>query len=125
MAWGGSVQPEGGALDAFAIFTEEGPELRASTQEQRDTTADLKPSRAKEGADREATRAKEERGRVGSPPPGFQPKGERAPPAAEDAGPPAPAGRQRQAPEAAAASPARATRISPGFGEYGPNDPRY
>jgi hypothetical protein len=28
-------------------------------------------------------------------------------------------------PEAAAASPARATRIPPGFGEYGPNDPRY
>jgi hypothetical protein len=25
MAWGVSVQPGGGALDAFAIFTEEGP----------------------------------------------------------------------------------------------------
>jgi hypothetical protein len=62
---------------------------------------------------------------VGGPPPSFKPKGERAPPAAEDAGPPAPAGHRRQAPEAAAASPARATRIPPGFGEYDSNDPRY
>jgi hypothetical protein len=122
MAWGISVQPGGGALDAFAIFTEEGPELRATTQEQRDTTA---ATRAKGEAARAATRAKEERGRVGGPPPGFKPKGERAAAAAEDAGQPAPAGRQRQAPEAAAASLARATRIPPGFGEYIPNDPRY
>jgi hypothetical protein len=35
---GASVQPGGGALDAFTIFTEEGPELRATTQGQRDTT---------------------------------------------------------------------------------------
>jgi hypothetical protein len=122
MAWGVSVQPGGGALDAFAIFTKEGPELRATTQEQRDTTS---AARAKREAARAATRAKEERGRVGGPPPGFKPKGERAPPAAEDAGPPAPAGHRRQAPEASAASPARATRILPGFVEYGPNDPRY
>jgi hypothetical protein len=122
MAWGVSVQPGGGALDAFAIFTEEGLELRATTQEQRDTTA---AARAKGEAARAAIRAKEERGRVGGPPPGFKPKVERALPAAEDAGPPAPAGRRRQAPEAAAASPASATRIPPGFGEYGPNDPRY
>jgi hypothetical protein len=92
MAWGVSVQPGGGALDAFAIFTEGGPELRATTQEQRDTTA---AARAKGEAARAATRAKEERGRVGGPPPGFKPKGERAPAATEDAGQPAPAGRQR------------------------------
>jgi hypothetical protein len=122
IAWGVSVQPKGGALDTFAIFTEEGPKLRATTQEQRNTTA---AARATGEAARAATRAKEERGRVGGSPPGFKPKGERAPPAAEDAGPPTPAGRQRQAPEAAAASPARAIRIPPGFGEYGPNDPRY
>jgi hypothetical protein len=119
MAWGVSVQPGGGALDAFAIVMEEGPELRATTQEQRDTTA---AARAKGEAARTATRAKEERGRVGGPPPGFKPKGERVPPAAEDARQPAPAGRRRQAPEAAAASPARATRIPPGFEEYDPND---
>jgi hypothetical protein len=122
MAWGVSVQPGGGALDAFAIFTKEGLKLCATTREQRDTTA---AARAKGEAARAAIRAKEERGRVGGPPSGFKPKGERAPAAAEDAGQPAPAGRQRQAPEAAAASPARATRIPPGFGEYGPNDPRY
>jgi hypothetical protein len=122
MTWGVSVQPRGRALDAFAIFTEEGPKLRATTHEQRDTTA---AARAKGKAARAATRAKEERGRVGGPPPGFKPKGERTPPAAEDAGQPAPAGRRRQAPKAAAASPARATRIPPGFKEYGPNDPRY
>jgi hypothetical protein len=87
MAWGVLVQPGGGALDAFATFTEEGLELRATTKEQRDTTA---AARAKGEAARKATRAKEERGRVGGPPPGFKPKGERAPPAAEDAGPPAP-----------------------------------
>jgi hypothetical protein len=33
MAWGVSVQPGGGALVAFAIFTEEGPKLRATIQE--------------------------------------------------------------------------------------------
>jgi hypothetical protein len=122
MAWGVAVQPGGGALDAFAIFMEEEPEMRATTQEQRDTTA---AARANGEAARAATRAKEERGRVGGPPPGFKPKGERAPPATEDAGQPAPAGRRRQAPEAAAASLARATCIPPGFGEYGPNDPPY
>jgi hypothetical protein len=122
MAWGVSVQPGGAALDAFAIFTEEESELRATTQEQRDTTA---AARAKGKAARAATRAKEERGRVGGPPPGFKPKGERAPAAEEDAGRPAPARHRKQAPEAAAASPARATRIPPRFGEYGPNDPRY
>jgi hypothetical protein len=83
MAWGVSVQPGDGALDAFAIFTEEGPELRATTQEQRDTTD---AARAKGEAARAATRAKDKRGRVGGPPPGFKPKGERAPTAAEDAG---------------------------------------
>jgi hypothetical protein len=122
MAWGVSVQPGGGALDAFAIFTEEGPELRATTQEQRDTTA---AARAKGEVARAATRANEERGRVGGPPLGFKPKRKRAPPAAEDTGSPAPAGRRQQTPETAAASPARATRILPGFGEYSPNVPRY
>jgi hypothetical protein len=122
MAWGASVQPGGGALDAFAIFTEDGPELRATTLEQRDTTP---AAGAKGEAARMAARAKEEKGRVGGPPPGFKPKGERAAPAAEEAGQPGPAGRRRQAPETAAAAPARATRIPPGFGEYGPNDPRY
>jgi hypothetical protein len=120
MVWGFSVQPEGGTLDVFAIFTEERPELRATTQEQQNTTAD---ARAKGEAARAATRAKEERGRVGGPPPGFKPKGERAPPAAQDTGPPAFAGRRRQTPETAEASPARATRIPPGFEEYGLNDP--
>jgi hypothetical protein len=96
--------------------------LRGTTQEQRDTTA---AARAKGKAARAATRAKEERGRVGGPPPGFKPKRERAPPAAGDTSPPAPAGRRRQTPKTAAVSPARATRISPRFGEYGPNDPRY
>jgi hypothetical protein len=55
MAWGVSVQPGGGALDAFAIFTEKGPELRATTQGQRDTTT---AARAKGEAARAATRAK-------------------------------------------------------------------
>jgi hypothetical protein len=122
MAWGVSVQPGGGARDAFAILKEEGPELRATTQEQRDTTA---AARAKGETAWAATRTKEEKGRVGGPPPGFKPKGERAPTPAEYAGQPAPVGRQRPAPEATAASPARATRISPGFREYGTNDPRY
>jgi hypothetical protein len=122
MAWGVSVQPGGGALDAFAIFTEEGPELRATTQGQRDTTT---AARAKGKAARAATRAKEEKGRVGGPPPGFKPKGERATPAEEEAGRSGPTGRRRQVPEASAAGPAKATRIPPGFGEYGPNDPRY
>jgi hypothetical protein len=122
MAWGASVQPGGGALDAFAIFTEDGPELRAATLEQRDTTP---AARAKGEAAMTAARNKEEKGRVGGPPPGFKPKGERTGPATEEAGQPGPAGRRRQAPEAAAAVPARATRIPPGFGEYGPNDPRY
>jgi hypothetical protein len=58
MTWGVSGQPGGGALDAFAIFTKEGPELRATTQEQRDTTA---AARAKGKAARAVTRAKEER----------------------------------------------------------------
>jgi hypothetical protein len=122
MAWGVSVQPGGRALDAFAIFTEEGPELRATTQGQRDTTT---AARAKGEATRAATRAKEEKGRVGGPPPGFKPKGERATPAEEEAGRSGPTGRRRQVPEASAAGPAKATRIPPGFGEYGPNDPRY
>jgi hypothetical protein len=63
-----SSREAGRYLDAFAIFTEEGPELRATTQEQRDTTV---AARAKEEAARAATRVKEERGRVGGPPPGF------------------------------------------------------
>jgi hypothetical protein len=122
MAWGASVQPGGGALDAFAIFTEDGPELRATTLEQQDTTP---AARAKGETARTAARAKEKKGRVGGPPPGFKPKGEKAAPTIEEAGRPGPAGRRRQAPEAAAAAPARATRIPPGFGEYGPNDPWY
>jgi hypothetical protein len=122
MAWGVSVQPRGGALDAFAIFTEEGPELRATTQRQRDTTT---AARAKGEAARAATRAKEEKGRVGGPPPGFKPKGERTTPAEEEAARSGPTGRRRQVPEASAAGPAKATRILPEFGEYGPNDPRY
>jgi hypothetical protein len=76
MAWVVSVQPGGGALEAFAIFTEEGPELHATTQV---------AARAKREAARVATRAKEERGRVGGLTPDFKPKGERAPAAAEDA----------------------------------------
>jgi hypothetical protein len=122
MAWGASIQPGGGALDAFAIYTEDGPELRATTMGQRDTTP---AARAKGEAARTAARAKEEKGRVGGPPPGFKPKGERATPAAAEACQPGTAGRRRQAPEAAAAAPARATRIPPRFGEYSPNDPRY
>jgi hypothetical protein len=115
MAWGASVQPGGGALDALAIFTDDVPKLRATTLEQRDTTP---AARAKGEAARVAARAKEEQGRVGGPPPGFKPKGKRAAPAAEGAGQTGPAGRRRQAPEPAAAAPARVR-------EYGPNDPRY
>jgi hypothetical protein len=122
MAWGASVQPGGGALDAFAIYTEDGPELRATTMGQRDTTP---AARAKGEAARTAARAKEEKGRVGGPPPGLKPKGERATPAAAEAFQPGTAGRRRQAPEGAVAAPARAARIPPGFVEYSPNDPRY
>jgi hypothetical protein len=122
MAWGASVQPGGDALDAFAIYTEDGPELRATTLGQRDTSP---AARAKGEAARVAARAKEEKGRLGGPPPGFKPKGERAAPAAEEAVQAAPAGRRRQASEPGAAPPARATRVSPGFGEYSPNDPLY
>jgi hypothetical protein len=38
MAWAASVQPGGDASDAFAIYTKDGPELRPTTVEQRDTT---------------------------------------------------------------------------------------
>jgi hypothetical protein len=122
MAWGASVQPGGDALDAFAIYTEDGPELRPTTVEQRDTTP---AARAKGEATWVAARAKEEKGRLGGPRPGFKPKGEREAPAAEGDGQATPTGRRRQAPEPAAAPPARATRAPPGFGEYRPNDPRY
>jgi hypothetical protein len=122
MAWGASVQPGGDALDAFAIYTEDGPELRSTIVEQRDTTP---AARAKGEATWVAARAKEEKGRLGGPPPAFKPKGEREAPAAEGDGEAAPTGRRRQAPEPAAAPPARATRVPPGFGEYSPNDPRY
>lgn len=88
--------------------------------EQRDTTP---AARAKREATRVAAHTKEEKGRP--PPPGFKPKGERATPAAEEAVQAAPVGCQRQAPKSAAAAPARATPIPPGFGEYSPNDPRY
>jgi hypothetical protein len=77
-------------LDAFAIYTEDGPELRTTTLEQRNTTP---AARAKGEAARTASRAKEEKGREGGPPPGFKPKGERVTPAAEEAGQPGPAGR--------------------------------
>jgi hypothetical protein len=122
MAWGASVQPGGDALDAFAIYTEDGPELRATTLEERDTTP---AARAKGEAARMAARTKEEKGRLGGPPPGFKPKGERAVPAAEEAVQVGPTGRRRQTPEPASAAPARATRVPPGIGEYNPNDPRY
>jgi hypothetical protein len=110
MAWGASVQPEGDASDAFAIYTEDGPELGPTIVEQRDTTP---AARAKGEATRVAARAKEEKGRLGDPPPGFKPNGEREAPATEGGG------------QAAPAPPARATRVPPGFGEYSPNDPRY
>jgi hypothetical protein len=122
MAWGASVQPGGDALDAFAIYIEDGPELRPTTVEQRDTTP---AAGAKGEATRVAARAKEEKGRLGGPPPGFKPKGEMEAPAAGGGGQAAPTGRRRQAPEPAAEPPARATRVPPGFGEYSPNDPRY
>jgi hypothetical protein len=70
-------------MDAFAIYIEDGPELRATTMGQRETTPD---ARAKGEAARTAARAKEEKGRVGGPPPGFKPMWERATPAAEEAG---------------------------------------
>jgi hypothetical protein len=73
MASGASVQPGGWALDAFAIFTEDGPELRATTLEHRDTTP---AARAKGEAARTAAYAKEEKGRVGGPPPvALSPRG--------------------------------------------------
>jgi hypothetical protein len=89
MAWSVSVQPGGGARDAFAIFTEERPELRATTQEQRDTTP---AAMAKGKTARTPARAKEEKRRVGGPPSRFKPKGEGMAPTAEDVGQPGPAG---------------------------------
>jgi hypothetical protein len=122
MGWGASVQPGGGALDAFAIFTEDGRELRTTTLEQRDTTP---AARAKGEAARTAARAKEEKGRVGGPPPGFKPKGKRAAHAAEEAGQPGPAGRRRQALRQPQQPLPGQSRIPPRFGEYSPSDPRY
>jgi hypothetical protein len=92
MAWGALVQPGGDALDAFAIYTENGPELRATTLGQRDTTP---AARARGEAARVAAKAKEEKGRLDGPPLGFKPKGERAAPAAEEAVWAAPTGRHR------------------------------
>jgi hypothetical protein len=120
MAWGVSVQPGGGALDAFTIFTEEGLELRTTTQGQRDTTT---AARAKGEAARATTRAKEEKGRVGGPPPGFKPKGERATPAKEEAGRSGPTGRRRQVPEASAAGPRRRPAFPQDSGSTAPTTP--
>jgi hypothetical protein len=108
--------------EAFAVFADEGPELRPTTREQRDT---ISAARAKGEAERQAARAKKDRVRLGGPPPGFRPQGERR---AED-GPEAPSaapemghGRGQPAP---AAPVAKARALPPGFGEYAPGEPRY
>jgi hypothetical protein len=60
--------------EAFAVFADEGSELRPTTLEQHDTTP---AARAKREAEQQAARAKEDRVRLGGPPPGFWPQGER------------------------------------------------
>jgi hypothetical protein len=55
--------------EAFAVFADEGPELRLTTMEQRNTTP---AARVKGEAERQAARAKEDRVRLGGPPPGFR-----------------------------------------------------
>jgi hypothetical protein len=85
MAWGASVQPGGGALDAFAIYTENGPELRTTTLEQRDTTP---AARAKGEAARTAAEPRRRRAVWAA-----RLLVQRVAPAAEEAGQPGPAGR--------------------------------
>jgi hypothetical protein len=73
--------------EGFAVFADEGPELRLTTLEQRDTTP---AARAKGEAERQAARAEEDRVRLGGPPPGFRPQGERRAEEGSDAPPAAP-----------------------------------
>jgi hypothetical protein len=54
--------------EAVAVFADEGPDLRPTMLEQRDTTP---AARAKGEAERQAARAKEDRVRLGGPPLGF------------------------------------------------------
>jgi hypothetical protein len=108
--------------EAFAVFADEGPELRPTTMEQRDTTP---AARAKGEAERRAARAKEDRVRLRGPPPGFRPQGERRAKEVPESPPAAPeTGRRREQP-AIAAPVAAARALPPGFGEYAPADLRY
>jgi hypothetical protein len=108
--------------EAFAVFADEGPELRPTTMEQRDTTP---AARAKGEAERRAARAKEDRVRLGGPPPGFRPQGERRAAEGPESPPAAPEVGRRRGQPTTAAPVAAANAVPPGFGEYAPEDPHY
>jgi hypothetical protein len=67
-AWTAAVQTNC-PKEAFAVFTDQGPELRPTTMAQRDTES---AARAKGEAERQAARAKKDQVRLGGPPPGFR-----------------------------------------------------
>ena len=124
-AW--SVSFSGGdaqAVRAMAVTADEGPQLRASTEAQRDTTA---AARARGEAERLAKRAKEDRLRKGGPPPAFKPKGERPPPEPpseeedEDLGGP----RRRRKGVNTEPQGLQEVTLPPAFQEYSPTDRRY
>ncbi|GAQ93245.1 hypothetical protein KFL_013840020 [Klebsormidium nitens] len=107
-------------------MADEGPELRPSTQAQRDTTP---AGRARGEAERLAARAKEDRLRKGGPPPPFKPKGERPPPEPETEGEEeheeeVPARRRRSALGEDPQEPHEVC-LAPAFQEYPPTDARY
>jgi hypothetical protein len=108
--------------EAFAVFANEGPELRPTTMEQRDTTS---AARAKGEAERQAAQAKEDGVRLGGPPPGFRPQGERRAKEVPESPPAAPEMGRRRGQPATVAPVAAARALPPGFGEYAPGDPRY
>jgi hypothetical protein len=107
--------------EAFAVFDDEGPELRPTTVQQRDTEP---AARAKGEADRQAARAKEDRVRLGGPPPGFRPQGERRAAEEMEAAPAAPRADRRRGQASTAAPVAEPKALPLGFGEYSPGDPR-
>jgi hypothetical protein len=108
--------------EAFAVFADEGPELRPNTMEQRDTTP---AARAKGEAERQAARAKEDQVRLGGPPPGFRSQGERRAEEVSEFPPAAPETGRRRGQPATAAPVAAARALPPGFREQAPGDPRY
>jgi hypothetical protein len=108
--------------EAFAVFSDEGPELRPTTVRQRDTEP---AARAKGEADRQAARAKEDRVRLRGPPPGFRPHGERKAEEETEAPSAAPTAGRRKGQSKTAAPAAEPRALPPGFGEYSPEDPRY